>query len=118
MLAEPYLQLMATHRQRGHAWMRIVGNLAQTQPELVLDRSSTRLIWAAASHVYPAASSATVKRAMRMCSTLLMAQLAAERGSPRSSSADLDLLIDFLTAGLDGVLQDPTRSVSSSPRAS
>jgi AcrR family transcriptional regulator len=116
MLAEPYLALLAEHGHQGHAWMRIVSSLAHSQPERSLDRSSARLAWAAAHHVYPTAPAAKVRRAMRMCSTLLITHLAVESRSRKSSGADLDLLVEFLTAGLDGVLRAPR--VSRSTRAS
>lgn len=118
MLAEPYLELMSTHPQHGRAWMRIIGGLAQGQPERVLNRSSTKLTWAAASHLYPAASPETVQRAMRMCSTLLITQLALEKRSRNSPGLDLELLIDFLTSGLDGALRAAPPSSSRSSRAS
>jgi hypothetical protein len=119
MLAEPYLDVMATHLQDGHAWVRVMNSVLQSDPERVLDRRSARLAWAAASRVYPDAAPETIKRAMRMCGTLLVTQLAAPRRTPRKSAAsDLELLIDFLSAGLDGALRLPTPRPARRPRAS
>ena len=118
MLAEPYVELMDTHRQQGHAWMRIISEVAHSQPKRFLDRSSTRLTWSAASRVYPHATAEAVQGAMQMCSTLLITHLASDWSPRRSASLDLDLLIDFLTAGLDGAIEGSPSRASRSPRAS
>ena len=119
MLAEPYLDVMATHTQDGHAWVRVIGSVLQSAPQRVLDRRSARLGWAAASRVYPDAAPETIKRVMQMCGTLLVTQLATARRTPRKSAAlELELLIDFLSAGLDGVLRVPTPRTAHRPRAS
>ena len=119
MLAEPYLDLMATHTLEGPAWIRVISSLLQSDPDRILDRPSARLTWSAASSVYPDAAPALVQRAMRMCFTLLVTQL-ARTGRPdrKPASLDLDLLIDFLTAGLDGALRLPTPKTSRRARAS
>ena len=85
MLAEPYVDLIDTHRDQGHAWMRIISAVAQSQPKRFLDRSSARLTWAAAARVYPHAPAETVQGAMQMCSTLLITHLASH-GTPRRSA--------------------------------
>ena len=108
MLAEPYLDLMADRGRDGAAWVRVISSVLQSDPERIIDRSSARLSWTAAANVYPEAAPETVRRAMRMCFTLLVTQLANVKTSSRKpSSLDLDLLIDFLTAGLDGSLLVP-----------
>ena len=107
MLAEPYLDLMAAHQQDGTAWVRVMSSLLQSDPDRLLDRPSARLTWNAASRVYPDAAPEVVQRAMRMCFTLLVTQLAHTRPGRKSAGLDLELLIDFLTAGLDGALRLP-----------
>lgn len=104
MLAEPYIHLLSSHGRDGHAWLRIVSAVANSQPDRLLDRSSTRLTSAAAKRVYPDCSPEKIRRVMQMCSTLLITHLASGKGSRRPGVHDLDLLIDFLTAGLDGAL--------------
>lgn len=118
MMVEPYLDLMANHTQDGHAWVRIMSNLLQSDPK-VLDRPSTRLMWTAASKVYPDASPEMVRRAIRMCLTLLVTQIAHAKQPVRSSSKlDLDMLTTFLAAGLDGALRSPTHQETARIRAS
>ena len=108
MMAEPYLDLIADQPQDGAAWVRVISGLLQSDPERIIDRSSARLSWTAAARVYPESAPETVRRAMRMCFTLLVTHLAhAGISSRKSSSLDLDLLIDFLSAGLDGALRRP-----------
>ena len=108
MLAEPYLDLMADRGREGAAWVRVISSLLQSDPERIIDRSAARLGWSAAARVYPEAAPETVRRAMRMCYTLLVTQLAHARLNGRKpSSLDFELLIDFLTAGLDGALVAP-----------
>ena len=108
MMAEPYLDLIADQAQDGAAWVRVISGLLQSDPERIIDRSSARLTWTAAASVYPEAAPETVRRAMRMCFTLLVTHLAHARiSSRRPSGLDLDLLIDFLSAGLDGALRLP-----------
>jgi AcrR family transcriptional regulator len=109
MLAEPYLELIANHSQEGSAWVRVISNVLQSEPERIFDRPSARLTWTVASRVYPDAAREVVQRAMRMCLALLMSQLANVRRPTRKSSRfDLELLIDFLSAGLDGALRQRT----------
>ena len=107
MLAQPYLDLMASHTSAGQSWIRLVSQLLQTDPGRVLDRPSAKLTWSAASRVYPDAAPADVQRAMRMCFMLLVTQLAqmGQPGRASSNTLDLDLLIDFLSAGLDAALR-------------
>jgi AcrR family transcriptional regulator len=118
MIAEPYLDLLASHKHEGQAWMRVVGNLAQNDPGRILDRACAQLTWRAASKVYPLAAPETVRRAMQMCSTLLMTQLAFTKRPGKAASLDLDLMIEFLSAGLDGALRSHGRRPAHSPRAS
>ncbi|MBC7633889.1 TetR/AcrR family transcriptional regulator [Aeromicrobium sp.] len=76
MLAQPYVDLLATHTEAGHFWVRLVSQLVQSDPTLILDLPSAKLTWRAAARVYPDASPASVERAMRLCFTLLVTQLA------------------------------------------
>jgi AcrR family transcriptional regulator len=103
MLAEPYLDLIATNSDEGRAWVRLMGQLLQQDSERVLDRPSARLTWGAAARVFPDASPADIQRAMRMCVVLLVTQLAQAPRSGRGA-LDVELLVDFLSAGLDAVL--------------
>ena len=119
MLAVPYLDVMAAHSQDGRAWVRVIGSVLQSDPGRVLDRRSARLVWAAASRVYPDAAPERIKRAMRMCGTLLVTHLAAARRThARSAALDLELLIDFLSAGLDSALRLQAPRTTRRPRAS
>ena len=107
MLAEPYLDLIATHTDDGRAWVKLMSQLLQQEPERILDRPSARMTWNAASHAYPDASTSDVQRAMRMCLTLLVTQLAQSGRATRKGARgalDVDLLVDFLSAGLHTVL--------------
>ncbi len=103
LLAEPYLELVSSASSAGQDWLRLVSQLLQQDPDLILDRPSGRLIWTAAATVFPGAPPADVQRTMRMCLTLLVTQLAQARSQGRNA-LDVDLLIDFLSAGLDAVL--------------
>src|SRR3954447_20506085 len=110
LLAEPYLDLVSSTSHTGQDWLRLVAQLLQQDPGLILDRPSGRLIWSAAATVFPDASTADVQRTMRMCLTLLITQLAQARRAGRNT-LDIDLLVDFLAAGLDAVLGQPTAAV-------
>jgi hypothetical protein len=111
MLAEPYLELAESRDRGAQAWVRLMGQLMQQDPDGLLDRPSARLTWAAASHAYPEASASDVRRAMRMCLTLLVTQLAhAPRGG--RGAQDVDLLLDFLSAGLHAALAKQTRATA------
>jgi len=99
--------------------VRVVCSLLQTDPDRLLDRPSARLTWAAASGVYPDAEPEAVQRAMRMCFTLLVTQLALTRRTGRKvRTVDLDLLVDFLSAGLDAALGDSSSADASGRAAS
>jgi AcrR family transcriptional regulator len=111
MLADPYLDLVGAEPSEGVAWLRVVAKLSQSDSELLLDRSSSKLTWKAASRVYPDAPPDRVQRAMRMCFTLLVSQLAlAHESTTKGPNVELDLLIDFLSAGLDGALRSPSNA--------
>jgi len=103
MLAEPYIDLVATRDEQGRSWVRFVSQLLQQDPDRLLDRPSVRLIWGAAHRVYPDADPRDVQRAMRMCLILLVTQLSSTPPGGRGG-LDIDLLIDFLSAGLDAAL--------------
>jgi AcrR family transcriptional regulator len=110
MLAVPYLELISEHDSSGHDWVRLVSQLAQTDPERISDPAATRLTRQAAARTYPTTSPNTIDRALRMCFSLLVAQLALlgdpkrGRGRTGAGALDLDLLIDFLSGGLDRAL--------------
>jgi AcrR family transcriptional regulator len=107
MLAQPYVDLVEELSEGGHDWIRLVSQLAQTEPERVLDPTAGKAARAAVLHAYPKVSPAQCDRALRMCFLLLVTQLAQipARTHARSSSVDLDLLIDFLSGGLDSSLR-------------
>ncbi len=107
MLAQPYLDLVKEHSDSGHDWIRLVSQLAQTEPERVLDPTAGKAARAAVLKAYSGVSPAQCDRALRMCFLLLVTQLAQipPRANGKSVSVDLDLLIDFLSGGLDGSLQ-------------
>jgi AcrR family transcriptional regulator len=108
MLAQPYIELIATHPQSGGEWIRLVSRLLQSDPEKITDRATSRLTAQAAAAVYPEATPEMIGRVLRMCFQLLVAQL-AQTGSGRRGRAalDLDLLIDFLSGGVDSALSSP-----------
>lgn len=103
MLAEPYLDLVTGHGKNGRAWVRLMGQLLQQDPNPILDRPSAKLTWNAAAQAYPDAAPADIQRAMRMCLILLVTQLAHAPRHGRGA-LDIELLIDFLSAGLDAAL--------------
>ena len=111
MLAEPYLDLVASRDEEGRAWVKLMGQLLQHDPERLLDRPSVRLTWAAAQQTYPDAAPGDVRRAMRMCLTLLVTQLAQAPSGARNA-LDVDLLLDFLSAGLDAALARDSRAIA------
>jgi AcrR family transcriptional regulator len=123
MLAAPYLDLLADRPRDGLAWVRVVANLQQSHPDHLLDLPSARLTWRAASRVYPDAKPQAVQRAMTLCYSLLVSQLAlAGPQRPTNALVDLPLLIDFLSAGLEVSLRQTekgtTRSKAGRRRAS
>ena len=113
MYAQLYLDLMSKHPGTGHDWVRLVSQLVQSDPERVIDPTTSKLTRAVAARIYPESSPAQIERAMRMCFLLLVTQLAQMSPRPRAkslSSVDLDLLVDFLSGGLDNTLSsDPDR---------
>jgi AcrR family transcriptional regulator len=104
MLASPYLDLM-DHQMDGLPWVQLVSRTLQSDPSRILDRSSTQLIRNAASNVYPNASRRDIDRAMALCIGLLVPQLVNMKHDRRRAH-DYELLIDFLTGGLDATLGD------------
>ena len=121
MLAEPYLTLMSNRGESGPLWIRLVSQLAQSQPDRLSDPAATRLIRQVVLRVYPQASNNIIDRAMRMCFSLLITQLALlggpksgrNRPGSRSAALDPDLLIDFLSGGLDAALSAESSAVAS-----
>jgi AcrR family transcriptional regulator len=103
MLAEPYLDLVASPGAHGRYWVQLMSQLLQQDPELIIDRPAARFTWNAAARAYPDASLTDIQRALRMCVALLLTQLAHAPRSERSR-LDVDLLIEFLSAGLHAVL--------------
>ena len=102
MLASPYLELM-DEQVDGLSWVRLVSRIIQSDPSRILDRSSTKLIRSAASKVYPDALRPDIERAMMLCVGLLVSQLVNMK-QHRRRVHDSELLIDFLTGGLDATL--------------
>jgi AcrR family transcriptional regulator len=111
MLAEPYLDLVASSGDEGRAWVRLVGRLLQHDPERMLDRPSAQLTRTAAARAYPDAAPSDVRRAMRMCLILLVTQLAQTPRGGRNP-LDVDLLLDFLSGGLHAALARDSRAVA------
>ena len=111
MLAQPYLDVVARRDEHGRAWVRLMSQLLQQNPDRPLDRPAAKLTWKAAARAYPEASASNIQRAMRMCSILLVTQLAQ---APRSGRIrlDVELLIDFLSAGLDAALSREDRAIA------
>jgi hypothetical protein len=102
MLASPYLNLM-DHQPDGISWVRLVSRIIPSDPNRILDRSSTQLIRNAASSIYPDASRGDIDRAITVCVGLLVPQLVNMKQA-RRRTRDYELLIDFLTGGLDATL--------------
>jgi AcrR family transcriptional regulator len=108
MLADPYLELVRTHGPNGQAWVRLVSQLIQSDPGRILDRPFGRSTLAAASRVYPDAAPSDIQRALRMCISLLVSQLAHDAvggGRRHPPQVDIELLVDFLSGGLDAALR-------------
>jgi AcrR family transcriptional regulator len=116
MLAQPYLDVMASDRRAGHDWVRLVSQQLQTHPGSILDSSFTKLARGAVARVFPEANANDVARAMRMCLTLLVTQLAqmGRPSRPSAASVDLDLLLDFLSGGLEATLGSQPGAASGS----
>jgi AcrR family transcriptional regulator len=106
MLAEPYVRLAQGRDAAGHEWIRLLSQLLQSDPDRVIDKKTARATVSAVARVYPDAGSAEILRAVRMCFTLLMIQLAhgGDAGRRHRAAVDLDLLVDFLAGGLDATL--------------
>ena len=102
MLASPYLDLM-DHQMDGVSWVQLVSRIIQSDPRRILDRSSTQLIRNAASNIYPDASRRDIDRAMTLCVGLLVPQLVNMK-QDRRRAHDYELLIDFLTGGINATL--------------
>jgi hypothetical protein len=102
MLASPYLDLM-DHQMDGVPWVQLVSRMIQSDPSRILDHSSTQLIRNAASSIYPDASRRDIDRAMALCVGLLVPRLVNMK-QDRRRVPDYELLIDFLTGGLDATL--------------
>ena len=106
MLAEPYVRLTEGRDPAGHEWIRLLSQLLQSDPDRVFDKKTEKATVSAVARVYPDAGSSDILRAVRMCFTLLMIQLAhrVRAGRRRRAAVDLDLLVDFLSGGLDATL--------------
>jgi AcrR family transcriptional regulator len=110
MLALPYIDLISSHTDTGHDWIKLVSQTVQSDADRVTDRTSLKVTAQAAARAYPDSTPAQRQRALRMCFTLLVTQLAqfGEGASARGRAKgrlDLDLLIDFLSGGLDSALR-------------
>jgi AcrR family transcriptional regulator len=102
MLASPYLDLM-DHQTDGLCWVQLVSRVIQSNPSRIFDRSSSQLIRNAASRIYPGASRGDIDRAITLCVGLLVPQLVNMKQNRRRVH-DYELLIEFLTGGLDATL--------------
>ncbi len=102
MLASPYQDLM-DEQTDGISWVQLVGRIVQSDPKWILDRSSTQAMRNAASSVYPNASRHDIDRAVTLCVGLLVPQL-VNMQRDRRRLKDYELLVDFLTGGLDATL--------------
>jgi AcrR family transcriptional regulator len=102
MLASPYQDLM-DEQTDGISWVQLVGRIVQSDPKWILDRSSTQAMRNAASSVYPNASRHDIDRAVTLCVGLLVPQL-VNMQRDRRRIKDYELLVDFLTGGLDATL--------------
>jgi AcrR family transcriptional regulator len=102
MLASPYQDLM-DEQTDGISWVQLVGRIVQSDPNWVLDRSSTQAVRNAASSVYPNASRRDIDRAVTLCVGLLVPQLVSMQRDRRRMK-DYELLVDFLAGGLDATL--------------
>ena len=102
MLAAPYQDLMEEQND-GISWVQLVGRIVQSDPKWILDRSSTQAMRNAASSVYPNASRHDIDRAVTLCVGLLVPQL-VNMQRDRRRMKDYELLVDFLTGGLDATL--------------
>jgi AcrR family transcriptional regulator len=102
MLASPYQDLM-DEQTDGISWVQLVGRIVQSDPKWILDRSSTQAMRNAASSVYPNASRHDIDRAVTLCVGLLVPQL-VNMQRDRRRMKDYELLVDFLTGGLDATL--------------
>jgi AcrR family transcriptional regulator len=102
MLASPYQDLMGEQTD-GISWVQLVGRIVQSDPNWILDRSSTQAMRNAASSVYPNASRRDIDRAVTLCVGLLVPQL-VNMQRDRRRIKDYELLVDFLTGGLDATL--------------
>lgn len=102
MLASPYQDLM-DEQTDGISWVQLVGRIVQSDPNWILDRSSTQAMRNAASSVYPNASRRDIDRAVTLCVGLLVPQL-VNMQRDRRRMKDYEVLVDFLTGGLDATL--------------
>jgi AcrR family transcriptional regulator len=102
MLASPYLDLMDQETD-GLCWVQLVSRVIQSEPNRIFDRSSAQLVRNAATKIYPDASRRDVDRVIRLCVGLLVPQLVSMKQDGRRAH-DYELLIDFLTGGLDATL--------------
>ena len=102
MLASPYQDLM-DEQTDGISWVQLVGRIVQSDPNWILDRSSTQAMRNAASSVYANASRRDIDRAVTLCVGLLVPQL-VNMQRDRRRMKDYELLVEFLTGGLDATL--------------
>jgi AcrR family transcriptional regulator len=105
MLAEPYVRSAHGGEAWGTEWIRLLSQLLQTDPDWVIDRKTAKATAAAVARVYPAGP-IDIERAVRMCFTLLIVELAHPTASRRGRRpvVDLELLVDFLSGGLETTL--------------
>lgn len=108
MLAASYLDLVTSQPATGIDWVRVVGKSFQSDHETARAHSPLKAAGRAVARAFPDSTAAQRESALLMCLSLLVTQLVeprslgARRGHP--SRVDLDLLIAFLSGGLDAAL--------------
>lgn len=78
----PYPNLM-DHQSDGISWVRLLSRIIPSDPNRILDRSSTQLIRNAASSIYPDASRDDIDRAITLCVGLFVPQLVSMKQARR-----------------------------------
>lgn len=106
-LAEPFIELLALDATTGRRWLQIVGEMVLVRDERIEqvgfgpDSPEVRFERVVAS-LYPGLSKAYVLKQWRTATTALIQLLGHAPGVRR---AELDDIVGFVAAGLDGVCQ-------------
>jgi len=107
MLVRPYVDLMTERSARGRDWIRFAGQLTRTEHGPLIDPTTTEAVRAAAAKAYPDAGDAERARVLRLCFRVFLTQLAQTSSRPDQGrgAAEVELLIDFLSGGMDAALR-------------